>query len=179
MVGWHHRLNGHEFEWTQRVDVGQDIWHAAVHGVSKSRTRLERLNWTVIILPSAFISVFLNLTTVLKVSTIVLSWQIRWVTKAQISCGLTKDQGQTVVQGLERAWPIGWDTTLSSAIHLAVLYRLQIHRLLPLSPELRSAVLSSEKASCLLGKVNLLLFYSDYMYIFHLCSTSIFSDVVS
>ena len=23
MVGWHHRLNGHEFGWTPRVDDGQ------------------------------------------------------------------------------------------------------------------------------------------------------------
>ena len=56
------------------------IWRAAVHGVSKSQTRLSNwteLNWTVIILPSAFIYIFLNLMTVLKVITIVPSWQIR------------------------------------------------------------------------------------------------------
>ena len=33
MVGWHHRLDGHEFE--QALAVG-DAWRAAVHGVAKS-----------------------------------------------------------------------------------------------------------------------------------------------
>ena len=42
-VGWHHWLNGHEFEQALRVGDGQEI--AAVHGVTKSRT-CERLNWT-------------------------------------------------------------------------------------------------------------------------------------
>ena len=38
MVGWHHQLDGHEFE--QALGVGEDreAWHAAVHGVTKSRT---------------------------------------------------------------------------------------------------------------------------------------------
>ena len=49
MVGWHHRLNGHEFEWTLGVGDGQgglaccDSWGA------KSRTWLNdwtELNWT-------------------------------------------------------------------------------------------------------------------------------------
>ena len=37
MVGWHHRLNGHEFEWTLGVSDGQG-GRAAAHGVAKSRT---------------------------------------------------------------------------------------------------------------------------------------------
>ena len=44
MAGWHHRLNGHEFEWTPGVGDGQKAWHAAVHGVTKSQTELN--NWT-------------------------------------------------------------------------------------------------------------------------------------
>ena len=43
MVGWHHLLNGHEFGWTPGVGDGQ-AWHAAIHGVTKSRTWLS--NWT-------------------------------------------------------------------------------------------------------------------------------------
>ena len=40
MVGWHHRLDGHMFE--QALEVGDgEVWHAAVHGVSKSWTRLS------------------------------------------------------------------------------------------------------------------------------------------
>ena len=38
MIGWHHRLNGHEFEQTPGDGEGQEAWHAAVHGVPKSRT---------------------------------------------------------------------------------------------------------------------------------------------
>ena len=43
MVGWHHRLNGHEFEETPEVGDGQDreTWHATVYGVAKSRVRLS------------------------------------------------------------------------------------------------------------------------------------------
>ena len=37
-------LDGHEFEQAPGVDDGQEDWHAAVHGVSKSRTWLS--DWT-------------------------------------------------------------------------------------------------------------------------------------
>ena len=36
MVGWHHQLNGHEFEQTPGDSEGQRTWHAAVHGVAES-----------------------------------------------------------------------------------------------------------------------------------------------
>ena len=38
MIGWHHRLNGHEFEQAPGVSDGQEAWHAAVHGAAKSQT---------------------------------------------------------------------------------------------------------------------------------------------
>ena len=38
IVGWHHRLNGHEFEQTLRDGEGQGSWHAIVHRVSESQT---------------------------------------------------------------------------------------------------------------------------------------------
>ena len=38
MVGWHHRLNGHEFEQTLEDSEGREACHAAVHGVAKSQT---------------------------------------------------------------------------------------------------------------------------------------------
>ena len=42
MVGWHHRLNGHELEQALREIVkDREAWSAAVHGVTKSQTRLR------------------------------------------------------------------------------------------------------------------------------------------
>ena len=44
LVGWHYRLNGHEFEQTLRDSEGRGSWCAAVHGIVRSRTRLS--SWT-------------------------------------------------------------------------------------------------------------------------------------
>ena len=41
MVGWHHRLNGHEFEQAPGVGADAEAWHAAVQGVAKSWSRLR------------------------------------------------------------------------------------------------------------------------------------------
>ena len=41
MVGWYHRLNGHEFEQTPRDGVEQGSLLAAVHGVAKHQTQLN------------------------------------------------------------------------------------------------------------------------------------------
>ena len=41
MVRWHHRLDGHGFEQAPGVGVDREAWHAAVHGVAKSRTQLS------------------------------------------------------------------------------------------------------------------------------------------
>ena len=38
MVGWHHRLNGPEFEQIPGDWKDRDTWYAAVHGVTKSQT---------------------------------------------------------------------------------------------------------------------------------------------
>ena len=44
MAGWHHRLDGREFEWTQELVMDREAWHALIHGVAKSWTRLS--DWT-------------------------------------------------------------------------------------------------------------------------------------
>ena len=44
MVGWHHWLDGREFEQALGVDNGQGAWCAAVQGVTKSLTWLS--HWT-------------------------------------------------------------------------------------------------------------------------------------
>jgi len=44
MVGWHHWLNGHEFEQTLGDVKDRGAWFAAVHGVTKSQTQLNNNN---------------------------------------------------------------------------------------------------------------------------------------
>ena len=41
MVGWDHRLNGHEFEQLQELVMDREAWHAAGQGVTKNQTQLR------------------------------------------------------------------------------------------------------------------------------------------
>ena len=38
MVGWHHQLDGHEFEQASELAMDREAWHSAAHGVAKSQT---------------------------------------------------------------------------------------------------------------------------------------------
>ena len=44
MVGWHHRLNGHESEQARELVMDREAWRAAVHEVANSQTQLR--DWT-------------------------------------------------------------------------------------------------------------------------------------
>ena len=39
MVGWHHRLGGHEFEQLRELGMDREAWRAAVHAVTNSQTQ--------------------------------------------------------------------------------------------------------------------------------------------
>ena len=43
-VGWHHRLNEHEFEQAPEDKKDKEAWHEAIHGVAERQTRLS--SWT-------------------------------------------------------------------------------------------------------------------------------------
>ena len=46
MVGWHHRLNGHEFEWTLEVSHGHGGLACCNQWICKESDSTEWLNWT-------------------------------------------------------------------------------------------------------------------------------------
>ena len=46
VVGWHHQLNGHEFEWTPGVGDGQGGLACCDSWGRKESDTTERLNWT-------------------------------------------------------------------------------------------------------------------------------------
>ena len=41
MVGWHHRLNGHEFGKLRELVMDREAWRTAIHGVAKNWRRLS------------------------------------------------------------------------------------------------------------------------------------------
>ena len=54
MVGWHHQLNGHEFEQTPGDSGDKGAWRAAVHGVGHDLATEQQF-------PNVLITVFYSL----------------------------------------------------------------------------------------------------------------------
>ena len=54
MVGWHHRLDAHEFGWIRELVMDREAWRAVIHGVAKSQTWLS--DWTELIFRSVRMS---------------------------------------------------------------------------------------------------------------------------
>ena len=42
MVGWHHKLNGHDLSKLQELVIDRKAWCATLHGVAKSQTWLSK-----------------------------------------------------------------------------------------------------------------------------------------
>ena len=55
MVGWHHRLNGHEFEKATGYGKDREAWHAAVHGLTKNQAQLS--DWTAAIMKTGKLTI--------------------------------------------------------------------------------------------------------------------------
>ena len=48
IVGWHHWLDGHDFEQAPAVDDEQETWPAVIHGVTKVRHNwATEMNWNI------------------------------------------------------------------------------------------------------------------------------------
>ena len=60
MAGWHHRLDGHEFEWTPGVGDGQEGLACCDSWGHKESDMTEQLNWTELVTPLIFVFITYN-----------------------------------------------------------------------------------------------------------------------
>ena len=76
MVGWHHWLNGHEFEQALGDGEGQEAWCATVHGVTKSQTWLSDWTTTIYIYVCVHMCVCVCVCVCIHINYI--SWSRKW-----------------------------------------------------------------------------------------------------
>ena len=74
MVGWHHRLNGHEFEKSPGMMKDKESWRAVVHGVAKSWMQLSNIQ--------------LKLEREMAIHSSILAWKIPWTEEPGSPWGL-------------------------------------------------------------------------------------------
>ena len=91
MVGWHHRLNGHEFGWTPEVVYGQRGLACCGSRGLKELDMTEQLNWTELIIKCITlkpISLYFEnlLTVIVSITLIQLKWLIHWYLSFTLYC---------------------------------------------------------------------------------------------
>ena len=85
MVGWHHRLDGREFEWTLEVGDGQGGLACCVSWGRKELDMTERLNWTEVNISHLILLKFRTSTT-LKGAVILRGWSYKdWLSLGHLT----------------------------------------------------------------------------------------------
>ena len=114
MVGWHHWLNGHEFEQALGVSDRQGSLVAAVYGVAES-DRTEWLNWTEICKMNIWMNIkkILNLCLLLPNNSLKRSW-VRY-THSWVSVLAQTVKNLPAMQGTW-TWSLGWEDPLKKGM---------------------------------------------------------------
>ena len=131
MVGWHHQLDGHEFEQALGVDDGQGSLACCSPCGCKDLDNTERLNWTET-LNKCWILLYLFLNfEIFEVLTSTL-----WITACQASLPITNSRSSLKLMSIELVMP---------SSHLILCHPLLL--LPPIPPSIR--VFSSESTLCM------------------------------
>ena len=101
MAGWHHRLSGHEFEWTPGVGDGQGVLACCNSWGRKESDTTERLNWTEVSEASAEnseakVSSYLN-----KRSKAYISWCSLWTSLKKAKLGRSSRSDRSLIDDLK------------------------------------------------------------------------------
>ena len=109
MVGWHHQLNGHEFEQAPGDCEGQGCLDCCSHGVAQSQTRLSdwtTAHWCLLIRPPCGCSFGQHVDTKRKTSSSRHDWPEALTVRLFRSCCPNEDQTHLKLQGVEPGWDL-------------------------------------------------------------------------